>query len=398
MAWKTNKIAADLGSYVHYIRGIKKAGKSTLFRDLVLEQFDDESKGLLLSFGDEDGYKSLDRLQYEEVTEWDMSEEDYKEKIKDDFIDKIGEQYPDMPDEQIEERASEKAKAYLELNGVHRGFVQIVDDLVLNNSEYGIKMLCYDTIDKLIEVAERQVINLSMIETGKPCKSLNAALGGYGEGKKRLKKIILEQTNRLKKVGLYPFVLGHTKMKDKADELTGVEYSQLTSSLTSDLDGIFGDTAQIVMTISIDKQIADGKIIGTERMMHFRDNGLVDSGSRFTGMPEKLPLSAKNYIAAFKIGVKSSFLTPKSEEEIEKVRKQEVKKREEKAKAEANKTSTEKTDLPTLIEKILNTIKEKIAAGKTPQDVMEVLSKFNISDPHVITDTKVAKEILKAFN
>jgi hypothetical protein len=238
MAFQLNKIKTDVGSYVHYIRGVKKSGKTTLFRDLVLELHGDPEKGLLISFGDEDGYLSLDEINYEAIETWDNAPE---------------------------------------TEGEPRGFVQLVDDLVENNKTYGIKMICYDTIDKMIEVATREVIRLSQRETGKACKSINAAFGGFGEGKKRLIALIQEQTFRLKKVGLYPFVLGHTKYKDKTDEMTDAEYSQLTSSLTSDLDGIFGDTAQIVATISVDKVITNNKITGTERMIHFRDDGLITS-------------------------------------------------------------------------------------------------------------------------
>jgi hypothetical protein len=267
MAIKKNVIKTDIGSYVHYIRGVKKSGKSTLFRDLVLHQFGDESKGLLVSFGDEDGYKSLDRLQYEAIEEWDMEE-------------------------------NEKGE---------RGFVQLVDDLIENNGTYGIKMIAYDTVDKLIEVVTKEVLKLSVRETGKACKSLNDAFGGFGRGKERLIKLIQEQTFKLKKIGLNPFVLGHTKYKDKTDEITGTEYSQLTSSLTSDLDAIFGDTAQMVMTISLDKIIEENKIVGIDRVMHFRDDGLVDCGSRFPGLPDKMPLSAENYVKAFEQGVRHHF-------------------------------------------------------------------------------------------
>ena len=33
--FKTNKVKCDIGSYIHYWRGIKKVGKTTLFYNLV---------------------------------------------------------------------------------------------------------------------------------------------------------------------------------------------------------------------------------------------------------------------------------------------------------------------------------------------------------------------------
>jgi hypothetical protein len=413
MAIKKNVILRSLSDYVHYVRGVKKVGKTTLFRDLVLQEYGDESKGLLCSFGDEDGFKSLDRLQYEEFTHWDITEEDYVQKLKDQFVEKLEETQSDnMTVDEIYAKAEQQAYQFIEKYGKQRGFVQLVDDLVLNNDEIGIRFLGYDTIDKMIEVATTEVIRLSMMETGKPCKSINAAFGGYGEGKKRLAKLIQDQTTRLKQIGLNPMVLGHTKYKDKTDEMSGAEYSQLTTSLNSDLDAIFGDTAQVVCTISIDKIIEEGKIIGTERMLHFRDDGVVDCGSRFSGMPDCLPLSARNYVDAFNIGVKSSYLTTppvtqqKAEVKVE-IKTPEIKaetKVEDPVEENLSWGSTEKVedtepvyDLKTLISMILSTIKQKQAAGVAVVDIMKVLTNNGVKDPNKITDIETAKKILAEY-
>ena len=223
-------------------------------------------------------------------------------------------------------------------------------------------------------------------------------------------KLIQDQTTRLKQVGLNPMVLGHTKYKDKTDEVTGTEYSQLTTSLTSDLDSIFGDTSQIVCTISIDKVIEDGKITGTQRMLHFRDDGVVDCGSRFSGMPDSMVLSARNYVDAFNIGVKSSYLTtppvtqPKVEVKLE-TKAPEIK-AEEIAPVEENLSwgSAEKAedtepvyDLKTLIAMILSTIKQKQAAGIAVVDIMKVLTDNGVKDPNKITNIEIAKKIFAAY-
>lgn len=409
MAFKKNIILTMLGDYVHYIRGVKKVGKTTLFRDLVLQEYGSEEKGLLCSFGDEDGFKSLDRLQYEEFTCWDITEEDYVQKVKDQFVEKLEATLADtMTVDEIYTRAEQQANQFIEKFGKQRGFVQLVDDLVLNNSEHGIKLIGYDTIDKMIEVATTEVIRLSILETGKQCKSINAAFGGYGEGKKRLAKLIQKQTTRLKQIGLNPMVLGHTKYKDKTDEMSGAEYSQLTTSLNSDLDAIFGDTAQVVCTISIDKVIEDGKITGTERMLHFRDDGVVDCGSRFSGMPDSAVLSARNYVDAFNIGVKSSYLTtppatqPKADVKVE-IKTPVI---EETIPVEENTSwgSTEKSedtepvyDLKTLIAMILSAIKQKQAAGVAVIEIMKVLTDNGVKDPNKITDIEIAKKIFAAY-
>jgi hypothetical protein len=413
MAIRKNVILKRLSDYGHYVRGVKKVGKTTLFRDLVLQEYGDESKGLLCSFGDEDGFKSLDRLQYEEFTHWDITEEDYVQELKDNFVAKLEEtQDGKMTVDEIYAKAEQQVSQFIEKFGEQRGFVQLVDDLVLNNDEIGIRFLGYDTIDKMIEVATVEVIRLSMMETGKPCKSINAAFGGYGEGKKRLAKLIQDQTTRLKQIGLCPMVLGHTKYKDKTDEMSGAEYSQLTTSLNSDLDAIFGDTAQVVCTISIDKIIEEGKIIGTQRMLHFRDDGIVDCGSRFTGMPDSMELSSRNYVDAFNIGVKSSYLTTPPAVQTKVEDKIETKASEVKAEikepapvedntswgsTEAEETTEPVYDLKTLIKMILSTIKQKQAAGVAVIDIMKVLTDNKVKDPNKITDIEVAKKILQEY-
>ena len=139
MPIKMNVVECELGNYIHFWRGLPKTGKTTLFRDLVLELYKDPKKGLLVVFGNELGHKSLHQLQFEEITVWDAPED---------------------------------------ADG-NRGFVQLVDDLIRNNKNYGIKLIAFDTIDKMIEVATEEVKRQSTIETGKVCTSINSAFGGY---------------------------------------------------------------------------------------------------------------------------------------------------------------------------------------------------------------------------
>jgi predicted AAA+ superfamily ATPase len=65
-----NKVSVDIQNFLYYVRGIKKSGKSTLFRDLILELFGTPEKGLLIAIKDELGYKALDNLQVEHTETW----------------------------------------------------------------------------------------------------------------------------------------------------------------------------------------------------------------------------------------------------------------------------------------------------------------------------------------
>lgn len=351
MAIKKNIVSTDITSYVHYIRGVKKVGKTTFFRDLVLKLYGSEDVGLLMAFGNEKGQRSLDRIQYEEYQVWEQAENDKGE----------------------------------------RGFVNAVDELVATAGTNGIKLIAFDTIDKLVEICTPEVIKLSMRETGKPCKSLNQAFGGYQEGHRRLASMIQEQSERLIKAGYGLFVFGHTKYKVKKDEVTGEEYEQLTSSLMPVFDAIFGDTAQIVATISVDKIIEDSKLLGTKAMFHFRDNGMVDCGSRFKYMPDAIEFTVDNYVEVFNNAVKQSFATPKTDAEIKEIHTTEMQKKDEVAKSALD------SDIPSLILKVKATMREliaKVGAKIANTTIMESLRLVGLNQPDDITTPEQAKTII----
>ena len=203
--------------------------------------------------------------------------------------------------------------------------------------------------------------------------------------------MINEQADRLSKAGYGLFIFGHTKYKTVKDKITGEEYEQLTSSLTEDLDAIFGDSVQVVATISIDKMIEDGKLVGTKRMIHFRDNGLVNCGCRFKGMPDSVELSAKNYLEAFRIGVKNSFLTPKSDSEIADMQAKEVAEREE------NVQQTIQNDPVNLSKKVVALIKAAQKDGKTNKEIMGCLTSVGIKSPSEVENIDQFTGIVAEF-
>ena len=285
MAFKMNKVKVDLCSYPPYvILGVPKAGKTTLFRDLVLHNYNDAEKGLLISMGDEDGYLALDDLQVAVAQDWssDFDEEE----------------------------------------GVG-GLTAIVDYILDNNKDLGLKMVGLDTFDKMVEIGIQQVLKEHKKEKGTPCKSLNDAFGGFNRGKDRLVSIMLREITKLRNAGVAVFVLAHTKLKEKTDAVTGETYEQLTNNLRADIWSSIADIAQIICTINVEREIVEGRQVGSKRMMNFVSNGLIDCGSRFNGMPDKLELSAENFMVAFETGVKNSMKKSISDKEIEKLKKAE---------------------------------------------------------------------------
>ena len=65
-----NTIKSDIANISIYLRSTKKFGKTTLFRDVILEKYGEPSYSLLVGCGAEVCYKLLDNLNSVQVTSW----------------------------------------------------------------------------------------------------------------------------------------------------------------------------------------------------------------------------------------------------------------------------------------------------------------------------------------
>lgn len=267
--FKRNKVKVDLCSYPPYLfLAPRKFGKTTFWYDLVREAWEDDSKGLLISFGREEGYHSLDGIQVEVAKEWNA-------------------EYDEDTD--------------------LRGFVQIVDDLIDNNEKYGIKGVCFDTLDTMVDVATAEVLRQHRIEKKTACKSLNDAFGGYRRGVDRLLDMINCQIERLRSAGLAVFILCHVKLKEKTDLKSGEKFEQITNNLQDAIYTSIADNGQIVMVGVMEREINNGKILSENRVIYMRGSSEIDAGGRFgEGLPEKISLDPKEFLKAFENAVKCS--------------------------------------------------------------------------------------------
>ena len=202
--YKRNQVKCDIGSYIHYIRGIKKVGKTTLFYQILKEQYGDLSKGLLISVGDEIGYQALDDIIYDQPETW-------------------------------------------------QELMEIVDDLVENRKDNDFELVCLDTADEIIKLAMQEVKRLHRVKTGKKAE-FGACFGGYGQPRLKVQELVDDLLAKLRKAGYGIFIIGHTKIKD-VKEKNGDEYQLLTSNLNMDYDGIFANKADIVSTIVVERTI-----------------------------------------------------------------------------------------------------------------------------------------------
>jgi len=271
----------------------------------------------------------------------------------------------------------------------NRGFVQICDELIsLRGTPEQIDLVAIDTLDELVEVATQQVFEEHRDEKMKYPKSLNEALGGYGAGHRRVSKIIDDQLQRLNDAGMAVFVIAHTKVKEMTDPLTGDPYEMITNNLDSRFYGPIANKAQMVVNIVIDRKISGvgtekkkvkdkeievitaGKQTALERVMYFRENLFVDAGGRFKGLPEKLPLSAENFMAAFEIGVKNSMGSSADSYNIEKQKEEEQQKNVEAGiKLHKKEQKNKKNELA-------RQIQEALGSGPSQEVIAEVTKKI----------------------
>ena len=260
-----NTIKADIANISIYLRSTKKFGKTTLFRDVILEKYGDPSYGLLVGCGAEVGYKLLDNLNCVQVTSWE------------DLV--------------------ELKKWLIETNGV----------------EHHIKIVAFDTGDELVLLADKKTIAISNKENPqKPCRSIKAAMGGYTAGEKySANNLIKPYLSDLQQHGFATWVIAHTKLKTIKDKgaLEEDGYQQLTSNLSADYEAAFGDVFDVCLTGVIDrtletKQVGNDKknvVTDTERRLYFRGTPMIDAGGRFAAgtVPEYMVFDKDNMAADF---------------------------------------------------------------------------------------------------
>ena len=287
--FKRNQVKASILGYYYYIRGVEKSGKTTLFYEINEKLYGNQDHGLLISMGKEDGYKALPDIQVETIE--DITKIDEKGKIK-------------------------------VVKTAWKQFIELVDDLVLDKMENDteIELIGIDTYDELCRLASAEVVRQSNKKNPtKLCETINGAFGGFNGGFEKFEEIVENQLHRLRKVGYTLFVISHTKVRTiKEKGMTEDDaYQMLTTNLDSRFDKVVAHKADVIATIQIDKDIKEGKLLGTKRYIYFREDGFVKAGSRFKDIVDKVELSADNFIKAIEDGIKASLRRPITNEEFE---------------------------------------------------------------------------------
>jgi hypothetical protein len=270
-----NTIKSDIKNVSVYLRSVKKFGKSTLFRDVILAKYGDPSRGLLVEVGMERGAALLDNVNTTHV-------DSYKDLI-------------------------ELQKWLIEEKG----------------REHDIEIVGYDVADELVPLFDKETIRQHNIENPqKPVKSIKAAMGGYTAGEQHSATLMKNYFDKIKAANMQVWVLGHSKyknIKDKAN-VDNEGYMQLSSNLGAAYEAALGDIFDVVLTGIIDRNIEtvgegdNAKRYATDaiRKLYFRGTPEIDAGGRFAAgsVPEYLvfdkPNMAEDFITIIEEGMEKS--------------------------------------------------------------------------------------------
>jgi hypothetical protein len=337
-------IDADISKLSIYLRSVKKFGKSSLFKHMILAKYGDPEKGLLVEIGHEFGDTLLDNVNSTHV-------DTYK-----DFM--------------------ELKKWLIEEKG----------------NEHDIRIIGFDVVDEMIPAFENEVVRMHNIENpNKKVKSVKAAFGGYNAGVEMAASMIKEYMTDLKKAGFGVVTIAHTKMKPVKEKgsLEEDSYQMLTSNLQNAYESAFGDISDLVLTGYIDRNletVGEGenakKYATTEiRKLYFRGTSLIDAGSRFApdAVPEYMIFDkmdmGEDFVRVIEDGIKNSKTITSSPKPTK---------------------TTKKTEPKPVVEETVDEIDDIDTVEETTTDVTadEIRTLFKAADK----DTKAkVKEIIAEF-
>jgi ABC-type oligopeptide transport system ATPase subunit len=365
---KKNKVKADILSYNIGLLGISGFGKSTL------------AKEVCETLAGEEGYISLDIS---------------KENGHDAIPDIVSEQIPDW-----------------------RSFIEFKDDVIKNkDTDYkDLKVVIYDTIDDLFELAEKEVIRLhNRKHPEKPTDSINVVFGGFGRGQDKAIELVIEALWELKSVGVAIFVIGHTKVKTMSDPITDNDYEMLTTNMSMKYFNAIKNKLHILGVGTIERDIkkvntgknpftgkveSKGVVENERRVISFRDdNYSVDSKSRFAEITPKIKLDHKEFIKAIEDAIALAHSKQKDSKPLEDARKEQeaLKEKETKENQDKLKEKLQQEE----VENKRDTILDKIELHKsTPAKMKPFAEKFKSLGYTTLDDVQKvtlehAEELLK---
>lgn len=337
---KPHVVSTNMEEYIQIIIGLRKTGKTTLFRDLIKKKYGNPRAGLLLAF--EKGYNALNDVVPQSVEDWSH-------------------------------------------------FENLIDELIYDKAEMPYKMIAIDTIDEMVNMAEQYTIKFfnRKADIDKRALTINEAGGGYGRGKAYAINLLRTALNKLTKSGYGVFLIGHSKEKKKKTS-DDVEYVQLSCNLTDDYNDVLLNSADFITFLTTEKTVEGTALTNEQVYMNFRGYEF-DCGSRLYNVPKRIEYDVEKYIDVFENAVKELIAEKgKNFEEIKKKQKEEFDK---KAKQEIEKIKAK--EMSEIIVLIKNKMKQGLQNNSLTTDTInELLKKYNLKSPDDLKEKDIAVEIL----
>ena len=198
-----------------------------------------------------------------------------------------------------------------------KDLLNIVKDVTENIGDYpDTKLICLDSLDTLVNIAESYVINEwnAQCKIEDRAKSISQAYKGFQKGENRVCDIIVKVLGMIEDAGLHWIIISHTKSKTQTDMYSGVSFDQITSSVEAKYYNLVKDKANLVATCYFEKEIADieevkdafskkmkkkGNLISQKKVIIFKDDdNAIDCKSHFAYIEPKIDFSVEGFIEA----------------------------------------------------------------------------------------------------
>ncbi len=206
-------------------------------------------------------------------------------------------------------------------------FDEVTMDIIENRfTDYkDVKTIVIDTIDELMQMAETETVRIwNRDNPDKRTKSFKAVYGGFNGPTDKAIELVTDRIWELKRVGVSPIIIGHTKKSEITDPVTLATYSMLSTNMDKRYFNALKNKVDLVAVAYIDREIDRvktgrknvvsqkdeiiGKVKAERRVICFRDDNFsVDSKSRFANIVDRIPLDADEFISALIDAIKSEY-------------------------------------------------------------------------------------------
>ncbi|GCD11708.1 AAA family ATPase [Clostridium tagluense] len=185
-----------------------------------------------------------------------------------------------------------------------------------------LKMVGIDSTDEIFRLAEARVVEMNNKKVKDPSDKVDTikrCFGGYQAGENKTVEMVVDTVFKLREHGICPFFIGHTKSKNKVDQMTDVEFEQITSNLDNKYYTALKDKVSMVMCAYTVREMTDletmkdaftkknkqvGKIASEKRVIAFRDEEFaIDLKSHLKYIVDKCEFTSDNIIAEIQLAI-----------------------------------------------------------------------------------------------